>query len=206
MSMRQVQGQAEARRRTNADDRRALSQHELTLELVFHPEALAFDDDRVGMMQQPIEDCRGQGAVMVEDRGPLLKSTVGGNDERPLFIAQADHLEEQIGACLVNRQIAEFIEDEQGRFGVFFEFRFEPARALGCGQGIDDINGTGKAHGVALEASRIASGGRQVRFPQAHPPPPQKNAIGFILDKREAEMVLHLEAVTPRGPVPAELL
>jgi hypothetical protein len=49
--MRQVQGQAEARRSTHADDRRALSQHGLTLELVFHPEALTFDDDRVGMMQ-----------------------------------------------------------------------------------------------------------------------------------------------------------
>ena len=49
--MQQVQGQAEARRRTNADDRRALSQHGLTLELVFHPEALTFNDDGVGMMQ-----------------------------------------------------------------------------------------------------------------------------------------------------------
>ena len=77
-------------------------QRGLTLELVFHPEALAFDDDGVRMMQQPIQDCGGQGAVMVEDRGPLLKSTVGGNDDRPLFIAQADHLEEQVGARLVN--------------------------------------------------------------------------------------------------------
>ena len=71
------------------------------------------------MMQQPIEDCRGQGAVMVEDRGPLLKSTVGGNDERPLFIAQADHLEEQVGARLVNGEIAEFVEDEERGLGVF---------------------------------------------------------------------------------------
>jgi hypothetical protein len=124
--------------------------------LVFHPEALAFDDDRVGMMQQPIEDCRGQGAVMVEDRGPLLKSTVGGNDERPLFIAQADHLEEQVGARLVNGELAEFVEDEERGFGVFFEFRFEPACTLCRGQGIDHINGTGKEHGVALQAGGIA--------------------------------------------------
>jgi len=66
--------------------------------LVFHPEALAFNDDGVGMMQQPIQDRGGQGAVMVEDRGPLLAGAVGGNDERSLFIAEADHLEEQIGA------------------------------------------------------------------------------------------------------------
>lgn len=41
-------------------------------------------------------------------------------------------------------------------------------------------------------------------FPQAHAP--QKDEVGFVLDKREAEVVLHLEAVNPRGPVPAELL
>ena len=61
-------------------------QRGLTLDLVFHPEALAFDDDGVGMMQQPIQDRGGQGAVMVEDHGPLLKGTVRGNDDCPLFI------------------------------------------------------------------------------------------------------------------------
>src|SRR5712692_17995 len=87
--------------------------HGLTLDLIFHTEALPFDDDGVGMMQQPIENRGGQGAVMVEDRGPLLESAVRGNNNRPLFIAQRDDLEEQIGACLVNREIAELVEDEQ---------------------------------------------------------------------------------------------
>jgi len=80
------------------------------------------------------------------------------------FIAEADHLEEQIGACLVNREIAEFVKDEQRGLGVFFEFRFEPARTFGRGQGVDDINGTGKEHRGALEAGGIAERGRQVRF------------------------------------------
>src|SRR6266853_2757147 len=71
-------GGAGARRSQKARVRRALMQRDLTLQLVFHPEALAFDDDGVGMMQQPIQDCGGQSAVMVEDRGPLLKGTVRG--------------------------------------------------------------------------------------------------------------------------------
>jgi len=79
-------------------------------------------------------------------------------------------LEEQIGACLVNREIAELVKDEQRGFGVFFEFRFETARTLSSGQGVDDINGTGKEHRVALEAGGIAKRGRQVRFAQADPP------------------------------------
>ena len=61
-------------------------QRGLTLDLVFHPEALAFDDEGVRMMQQPIQDRGGQGAVMVEDHGPLLKGTVRGKDDGPLFI------------------------------------------------------------------------------------------------------------------------
>ena len=43
-----------------------------------------------------------------------------------------------------------------------------------------------------------------MRFPQADAA--QKDQIGLVLDKLEAEVVLHLEAVNPSGPVPAELL
>ena len=69
------------RRSHQAGVRRALRKRAFTLELIFHTEALAFDDDGVGMMQQPIQDRGGQGAIMVEDRGPLLEGAVGGNDQ-----------------------------------------------------------------------------------------------------------------------------
>ena len=41
-------------------------------------------------------------------------------------------------------------------------------------------------------------------FPQADAA--QYDEVGFVLDKRQAEVVLHLEPVNPGGPVPAELL
>ncbi len=34
----------------------------------------------------------------------------------------------------------------------------------------------------------------------------EEDEVGLVLDKRQAEVVLHLEAVHPGGPVPAELL
>ena len=43
-----------------------------------------------------------------------------------------------------------------------------------------------------------------MRFPQADTP--QKDEVGFVLDKCQAEVVLHLQTVNPGGPVPAELL
>ena len=42
----------------------------------FHTEALAFDDDRVSMMQQPVQDRGGQAAVIVKDLGPFLEGAV----------------------------------------------------------------------------------------------------------------------------------
>src|SRR5262245_4539142 len=86
----------------------------LTLQLVFHAETLAFDNHRLGVMQQPIQDGRGEGAVIVENLGPLLEGAVRGDDNRPLFIAQRDDLEEEIRSRLVNGEIAEFVQDEQG--------------------------------------------------------------------------------------------
>src|SRR6266571_1452273 len=122
---------------------------------------------------------------MVEDRGPLLESAVGGNDERPLFIAQGDNLEEQIGARLVNREVAELVEDEQRGFRVFFEFGFETPSTLCASQGVDHINGTRKGHRVALEAGGIAQRRGEVGFAQADAA--EQDEVGLVLDKRKAE-------------------
>jgi hypothetical protein len=43
-----------------------------------------------------------------------------------------------------------------------------------------------------------------LRFPQAHTA--EQDEVGFVFDKLEVEVLLHLEAVDPCGPVPAELL
>ena len=54
--------------------RRPLVERGLTLDLVFHTEAFAFDNHRIGVMQQPIQDSGGQGAVLVEYLGHSLKA------------------------------------------------------------------------------------------------------------------------------------
>ena len=43
-----------------------------------------------------------------------------------------------------------------------------------------------------------------MRFAQADAA--EQDEVGLVLDKRKAEVVLHLKAVDPGGPVPAELL
>src|SRR3989454_8776202 len=93
----------------------------LPLELVFHAETFAFDDDGLRVMQQPVQDGGRQGTVIVKDRGPFLEGTIRGQHDRPLFIAEGDDLEEQIGPCLVNRHVAQLVEDEQRGLSVFLD-------------------------------------------------------------------------------------
>jgi len=52
----------------------------LLADLVLHTEALAFNNDSVGMVQDAVEDGGRQRAVVVEDLYPVLVCTVRGDD------------------------------------------------------------------------------------------------------------------------------
>ena len=142
----------------------------LSFDLIFHADTLACDNDGLGVRQQALQDGSGQGAVSMKNLGLFLAGALRGAHHRALLIAQRDDLEEQRSACLVKREGAECVEDEQRGFGVFLAFRVETPRIRGRCQRVDDINRTGKEHGGALEAGGIAQGSRQRRFPQAAPP------------------------------------
>ena len=45
-------------------------------------------------MQQTVEECRGEGAVVVEDLGPVFERSVRADDDGAAFVALADDLEE----------------------------------------------------------------------------------------------------------------
>ena len=81
-----------------------------------------------------------------------------------MFIAERNDLEKQISAGFVNGQIAEFVQNKQRRFDVFSEFQLEPAGILGRHQRVDDIDGAGEEHRVALEAGGIAQRRGEVGF------------------------------------------
>jgi hypothetical protein len=69
-----------------------------------------FNDDGLGVVQQPIEQRCGQGAVVVTNLGPVLKRSVGGDQGRALLIAHTDHLEEHVRPALINGKIAELVQ------------------------------------------------------------------------------------------------
>jgi len=62
------------------------------------------------MMEEAVQHGRGDGAVVVEDTGPLFEGFVGGQHDGAPFVALADNLEDQVSAVLVDGQVADFIE------------------------------------------------------------------------------------------------
>ena len=75
------------------------------VDAVLHAVAFAFDDDGLGVVEDAVEDGRGQGAVIVEHRRPVLVDLVGGQHDGAAFVALADDLEQQVGPVLVDGQI-----------------------------------------------------------------------------------------------------
>jgi len=61
---------------------------------------------------QPVEQRAGQ-ALGSEDAGPLVEGQVRCDDGRAALVALGEHLEEQLGAGLGERHVAEFVDDQQ---------------------------------------------------------------------------------------------
>src|SRR5665648_730374 len=80
---------------------------------VLHAVAPALDDDGFGVVEESVEDGRGEGAVVVEDGRPVFEGLIGGQDDGPAFVALADDLEEQVGAAFVDGQIPQFVADQE---------------------------------------------------------------------------------------------
>ena len=156
----------------------------------------------MAMVEEAVEDGGGDGGVAVEDGGPLLEGLVGGQDDGTALVAGADDLEEEVGSALVDGQVADFVEDEQGGAGVFAQLGFEGAFGLGGVQGVDDVDGVGEEHVHALLAGGVAEGGGEVGLAESDGA--EQDDVGVIPDELEAEEILDLKAVDLFGPVPAE--
>jgi hypothetical protein len=98
--------------------------------------ALDLNDD--GMMEQPIEQRRGDNRI-TEDVAPFGKAAVGSEDHRALFVAGVDELEEQVAAASGDRQVADFVDDEQRTTAQEADFLAQRALAFGLGEDGDEI-------------------------------------------------------------------
>ena len=74
------------------------------------------------MVEDSVQQGAGEGGIVVEDRGPVFESLVGGQHDGTTFVTLADDLKEQVGAVLVDGQVAEFVDDEESWLEIAGEF------------------------------------------------------------------------------------
>jgi hypothetical protein len=86
--------------------------------------------------------------VVAENFAPSSERLVGGDDEAGSLIAGGHQLEEQIGGLRFERDVANFIDDDQRVAAEPDEFLLQPAGVVGFGQPGDPFGGGGEQHPV----------------------------------------------------------
>ncbi len=72
------------------------------------------DKDEFGVVKKAVEDGGGNGAVAVEDGGPLLEGSLVVSTDGAALVALADDLEEEVGAALIDGEVADLVKQKDG--------------------------------------------------------------------------------------------
>ena len=85
------------------------------------------------MVDQAV-DHGGGDDVVAEYFAPAAERFVGSDDQRSAFVAAGDQLEEQVGRFGFERDVADFVDDEQWLAAQPDEFVLQPAAVVGLNQ------------------------------------------------------------------------
>jgi hypothetical protein len=119
--------------------------------------------DAVG---QPVEHGPGE-PFAAQHLGPVFEREVGGDQEAGAFVSASHDIEEQLGPGLGERDVTEFIEDEQIEpLELLVEPLKRPVFAHLQQQG-DQRGGGGEPHPLARRAGGEPQGGGQVGLARA---------------------------------------
>jgi hypothetical protein len=91
---------------------------EAGLELVLEPVRVAPDVQGDGVMEDAVQDGRGDDPV-AKDLPPAPEALVAREDHGPAFVAATDELEEQVGAGPVDRQVTDLVVVGDGHLGIW---------------------------------------------------------------------------------------
>ena len=103
-----------------------------------HPVAAAADVDDMAVMRQAIDERSGHDLV-AQDLAPLLEAFIGGQHSGCALIAPVDELEEEHGAGLADRQVADLVDDQERRIGEDLEAASQLAGGLGFFERGDEV-------------------------------------------------------------------
>ena len=96
----------------------------------FEPVAGAFETDDVGVVNDPVDHCGGDGRV-AEDFTPEPEGQVARHDQRCVFVAARDELEEQVRGVLIEWNVTDLVADQDAVAAEPAQFRGEFAAGVG---------------------------------------------------------------------------
>ena len=129
----------------------------------FEAPAVVAGLDDVAVMGQAVEQ-RGRHLGVAEHAGPFAEGEIGGDDDGGALVEPADEVEQKLAAGLSERQIAEFVEDDEVHAGQMIG---EPALPSVAGLGlepVDEIDDVVEAAAGAGSDAASGDGNGQVGF------------------------------------------
>jgi len=148
---------------------------------VFEAVAVAFEGEDFGVVDESV-DHGGGGDFVAEDLAPAAEGLVAGDDHRGAFVAPGDEHEHQVRGLRVERDVADFVDDQQRDPLQPRELVIEAALALGVGQERDPFGGG---------AERDAVTGKAGADPQ------RDREVGLAGARSEGDRLQQLRAVLP---------
>jgi len=139
---------------------------ESCLPLLSQTITLAFDIDRDGMVEEPVENRRGDNRI-TKHVAPGAEALITGEQNRALLIAPGDELEEQIGALPINGDIPDLINDQELGLGQHLEAVLQPVFGERFAERREEAHGGRKQDAVALLTGRDAQGHGEMRLADA---------------------------------------
>ena len=104
--------------------------------MILHPVAVASDVDDMAVVHKALDESRRHDLV-AQHAAPVLETLVRRQHSRRLLVPGVDELEEERGAVLVDRQVADLVDHQQSRMGEHAQPPGQIAGGLGFGEGLD---------------------------------------------------------------------
>ena len=124
--------------------------------------------DDVAVMGEAIE--QGGGHLRItEHGGPFAECQVRRHDHRGLLVQTADHMEQQLPAGLGERQVAEFVEDDEVETCQMIGQAPLPASPAFGLEPVDQINGVEEPAARSTTNAAARDRDRQMRLARAGP-------------------------------------
>jgi hypothetical protein len=105
--------------------------------------AVAADGEDVAVVEQAVEDGGGHPRI-AKDLAPLADGAIAGGEQAAALVPPRHELEEEMGGVLLERQVAEFVEDEPLRLGVEADPVLEAVLGMGARERGDEARWPGR--------------------------------------------------------------